>query len=209
MAAMAKPPSRYTPEPEPEIGELLDAELRRRGMSEAEIKAALRKKKRRKVIEFNAVRYPAHGRLPSASKIPDELCTVEYAAGQLKLHPKTVLRFIRDGRLRATRVGKSYRILRTDLDAFSGLPARAEAAASDAWVTSIVDVPGVGPTLAQKWALTVPGALGAKPEGAAPLRAEVIYEPERSHLKIVVTGPPAETVNLLALIRVWLEQLEP
>lgn len=207
MAGMAKPPGKYVPEPEPEMSERLDAELRRRGMSEAEIKAALRKKKRRKVIEFNAVRYPAHGRLPSAAQIPDELCTVEHAAGQLKLHPKTVLRFIRDGRLRATRVGKSYRILRADLDAFSGVPPRAEAPGADAWVTSIVDVSSVGPELAQKWARTVPGALGAGPHGTPPMRAEVIYEPERSHLKIVVTGPPAETVNLLALIRVWLEQL--
>ena len=36
---------------------LLKAELRHRGMSEREIHAVLRKKKRRKVLEFYALRY--------------------------------------------------------------------------------------------------------------------------------------------------------
>jgi excisionase family DNA binding protein len=56
----------------------------------------------------------------------EELCTVGFAATQLKLHPKTILRFIREGRLRATRVGKAFRILRADLDAFAGIPQRGE-----------------------------------------------------------------------------------
>jgi excisionase family DNA binding protein len=139
----------------------------------------------------------------------DELCTVDFAAGQLKLHPKTVLRFIHEGRLAATRVGKAYRILRADLDAFGGVPARAETEVDGAWVTSIVDIPGVGPDLAQKWARVVPSALDARPDNRLPMRAEVIYEAERSHLKIVLVGGAEDTVNLLSLIRVWLEQLEP
>jgi excisionase family DNA binding protein len=137
----------------------------------------------------------------------DELCTVEFAAERLKLHPKTVLRFIRDGRLRATRMGKSYRILRADLDAFAGVPPREEAVAGEAWVTSIVDVPGVGPELARKWASQVPSALAARPSDGPPIRADVIYEPERAHLKIILVGSPADTVSMLSLIRVWLDQL--
>ena len=50
----------------------------------------------------------------------EEVYTVEHAAERLKLHPKTVLRFIRDGRLRAVKVGKSYRILRTEMEAMTG-----------------------------------------------------------------------------------------
>ena len=136
-----------------------------------------------------------------------ELCTVEFAASRLKLHPKTVLRFIRDGRLRATRVGKSYRMVRADLEAFAGVPAPVEAPAVDAWVTSIVDIPGVGAELAQKWARTITGALDARAKGGSPMRAEVVYEPERSHLKIVLVGAPGDTADLLSLIRLWLEQL--
>ena len=47
----------------------------------------------------------------------EEVYTVEQFAERLKLHPKTVLRFIKDGRLRAVKVGKSYRILRTEMEA--------------------------------------------------------------------------------------------
>ena len=115
----------------------------------------------------------------------EELYTVEQAAERLKLHAKTVLRAIREERLRATRVGKSYRILKSDLDAFAGVPAE----------------------MAQKWARTITNALNARTPGGPPLRAEVIYEPERSHLKIIVVGPPGDVVNLMNLIRVWIEQL--
>jgi excisionase family DNA binding protein len=138
--------------------------------------------------------------------VSEELYTVEQVAERLKLHAKTVLRAIREERLRATRVGKSYRILRSDLEAFAGLPAQAPAV-GDPWITSIVDIPNIWPEMAQKWARTVTNALNARTPGGPPLRADVIYEPERSHLKIIVVGPPADVVNLMNLIRVWIEQL--
>lgn len=137
----------------------------------------------------------------------EELYTVEQAAERLKLHAKTVLRAIREARLRATRVGKSYRILKGDLDAFAGVPARAATAAGEPWITTIVDIPDIWPEMAQKWARTVTNALNARPPGGPLLRADVIYEPDRSHLKIIVVGPPGDVVNLMNLIRVWLEQL--
>lgn len=139
----------------------------------------------------------------------EELCTVDEAATRLKLHPKTVLRHIREGRLPARRLGKAYRIRLADLDAFAGVPpAPQPAPGQEPWVTSIVDAPGVTPTLAQKMAASVTNALNAR-RGDGLMRAEVIYEPERAHLKIVIVGPPGDTVNLLSLIRVWLEQLTP
>jgi excisionase family DNA binding protein len=202
-----------------ESAALLQAELRRRGMTDTEIAQTLRKKKRRKVLEFDLVKSRhlmtdprAAERKGASARAPrgrpsDELCTVDFAAEQLKLHPKTILRSIRDGRLRATRVGKSYRILRSDLEAFSGLPAAGVAPVEAPSVTAIVDVPGVGAEQARKWARTVPNALTGRREGARPIRADVIYEPEREHLKIVVVGAPDEAVNLLSLIRLWLEQI--
>lgn len=137
----------------------------------------------------------------------EELCTVDFAAERLKLHPKTVLRFIREGRLPARRIGKAYRIRRTDLDAFAGVPPSA-AAAPDPSITTIIDIPAVGPALAQKWARTVTNALNAKPMDGPLLRADVVYDAARAHLKIVVVGPPGDVINLMNLVRVWLDQLE-
>jgi len=147
----------------------------------------------------------------SRGRISEELCTVDFAAEQLNLHPRTVLRFIREGRLEAKKVGRSYRIARAHLEAFAGLPARietrSEPPAATATITSIVDVPDVGPQLAQTWARTVTSAVNGDPRGAAPMRTDVIYDPGRSHLKIIVIGAPNEVVNLLGLIRLWIEQL--
>ena len=138
----------------------------------------------------------------------EELRTVEDAAQLLQLHPKTILRFIRRGRLPATRVGKAYRIRRADLDALAGLPPRPGPGPADAWTTSIVDVPGVGSALAKKWASSVTAALNAKPRGGGgAMRVDVVHEPERSHLKIILTGSPGDAARLLGLVQVWAEQL--
>jgi excisionase family DNA binding protein len=140
----------------------------------------------------------------------EELRTVDDAARLLQLHPKTILRFIRRGRLPATRVGKAYRIRRADLDTLAGIPPLPAPTPAEAWTTSIVDVPGVGSELAQKWARTVTNALNAKPRaGGGAMRADVVYEPERSHLKIVVVASPGDAARLLGLVQVWLEQLRP
>jgi excisionase family DNA binding protein len=188
------------------LGVLKD-ELRRRGMTAAQIEGLLRKKKQRKPPETQPLPSKRASRGPQLPP-PGDLCTVSAAAHRLDLHPKTILRFIREGRLRATRIGKSYRILRADLDAFAGVPARSEAPAEAPWVTSIVDVPGVGPELAQKWARAVTSSLNASRGRDAVMRADVVYEPERSHLKIVLIGTPGDTAQLIAMIRVWLEQLK-
>lgn len=46
-----------------------------------------------------------------------EVLTVEQAALLLQLHRATVYKYIREGIVPAVRIGKSYRILRRDLDA--------------------------------------------------------------------------------------------
>lgn len=210
---MAKPPERPR-----EVGELLTEELRRRGMSEAEIAQATKKRKRRQVLEMNAVHSRWQRQIDPASRpklkaefrpnLLGNLLTVEFAARELNLHPKTILRFIHEGRLKANRVGKSYRILREDLEAFAGAPTGTLASENPARATSIVDIPGIDPDLAAKWAITVPAALRGRPAGAAPLRADVIYDPEARALKIVIVGSPADNADLLNLIRVWMDQLK-
>lgn len=47
-----------------------------------------------------------------------EILTVEQAAEYLQMHKGTVYRYIREGLLPAVRLGKVYRLLRRDVDAF-------------------------------------------------------------------------------------------
>lgn len=217
MAKDSNRPAKYVDKPSDSTHSELKAALRRRGMSPGEIDKTLRKKKRRKPLEFGVVK--SRHLLPMDTKpktpdkayhpapkpqVADEFCTVEFAAGMLKVHVKTILRFVRKGRLKATRIGKSYRILRSDLEAFAGapLPANAPPKAS---ITSIIDVPDVSPDTAKKWALAITSALNPRGARTAPVRADVIYEPDRAHVKFVVTGAPGDTLNLLGLIRMWIE----
>ena len=49
-----------------------------------------------------------------------ELYSVEQVAERLGLHVKTVRNYVREGRLKAVRIGKQYRIAREDLEAMTG-----------------------------------------------------------------------------------------
>src|SRR5690606_41503039 len=69
--------------------------------------------------------------------------TVEQAARLLGLHVKTVRGYVRDGRLKAVKIGKQYRIAREDLEAFTGLPLAPAGAARRAEASVIVEVEGV------------------------------------------------------------------
>ena len=133
------------------------------------------------------------------------MMTVDAAAEELQLHPKTVLRAIRTGRLRATRIGKAYRILRADLDAFAGVPPHeADDELLEPWVTVIVDMPDMDPKDARSWGM-LPASLRA-PADQLPLRADVIYEVERRHLKIIVVGSVERTTAVLGMIRARLKR---
>ena len=134
----------------------------------------------------------------------EEIYTVEQFAERLKLHPKTVLRFIREGRVRAMKVGRSYRILRSDLEAMTGVfptgPSRAGLR-----VTSIIDLADVDPRLAARlttYVTSVRMGTGAQPE---PMNVTVANDPARRSLKIVLVGSPADTADMLRLVQALAE----
>src|SRR4051812_42364503 len=136
-----------------------------------------------------------------------EFSTVAFAAERLGLHRKTVLRFIRDGRLKATRIGKSYRIRHVDLDAFAGVEQVSEPAEPSAWVTAIVQLAGVDAETARGWAIAIPAALKGRHGREAPMRADVIHDDERAELKIVLVGIPADVAVMLRAIQARADRL--
>ena len=50
----------------------------------------------------------------------DEWFSVDQVAQRLGLHVRTVRNYVRDGRLKAVRIGKQYRIARSDLEELTG-----------------------------------------------------------------------------------------
>ncbi len=134
----------------------------------------------------------------------EEVYTVEQFAERLKLHPKTVLRFIKEGRVRAVKVGKSYRILRSDLEAMTGLVLGANRAG--ARVTSIVDIPNATPEHAQHVARVLPALRMGRSTPADPMSLDVTYDPATRGLKVVIVGSPADTASILKMIEVLAEE---
>lgn len=132
-----------------------------------------------------------------------EVYTVERAADRLGLHPKTVRRFIQEGRLKATRIGKAYRILRADLDALVGAPAAPSTA--PVRVTAIVDLPQVEPQTARRLAAVLPAARTGNAAQGPPMSLDFAHDPALRTLKIVMIGSPDDVAAMLRLVQASLD----
>ncbi|MGY0022852.1 helix-turn-helix domain-containing protein [Streptomyces sp. cg35] len=134
--------------------------------------------------------------------------SLDQVAELLGLHVRTVRGYVRDGRLKATQVGRRYRVTRDDLEAFTGAPATAvPTAVVHAEASVIVQVDGVDPQAAMRLGNTVvatANSAGADRSGGR-LRVETVYDEERAVLKIVVLGGLAEAAELLKIVDVVVE----
>lgn len=131
----------------------------------------------------------------------EELLTVEAAAEALSLHAKTVLRHIREGRLRATKVGKQYRILRSDLASFAGAPVREP---SSARATCVVDLEDVDANQLQRLTAILLGARQGA-DHAQHLSIDVAHDPIRRSVKVIAVGSPGDLAMVLKLVDACLE----
>lgn len=139
--------------------------------------------------------------------VSEEFYTVDQSAQRLSLHPKTVLRLIHEGRLRATRIGKAYRVLRSDLDAFAGVaPSRAAAPTRPrARVTAIADIADLSPDQATRLANALQAALVSSEARAEPVQLDTAYDPIRHSLKAIVVASPGDAAALLRMVEPLLE----
>jgi excisionase family DNA binding protein len=113
-----------------------------------------------------------------------ELYSVEQVADRLGLHVKTVRNYVREGRLKAVRIGKQYRIAREDLEAMTGRPEpppEPVRRTRHVEVSSIVEIDAISPEMANRLTTSLIG-------GASGIRIETIYNAERGHMKIVLVG---------------------
>ncbi|CAD5265961.1 Excisionase [Bosea sp. 62] len=131
----------------------------------------------------------------------DGLVTVEQAAAELNLHPKTVLRYIREGRLPATRVGKSYRIARSRLDAFAGLASGRPEPGTAARATCILDIPDIAVERAERIATFLQAVALTGDADTPPLHLSTAFDPQARSLKVVLIGDPADVGRLLEMLQ--------
>ncbi|MFI7436065.1 helix-turn-helix domain-containing protein [Micromonospora haikouensis] len=130
----------------------------------------------------------------------EEMYSVEQVADLLGLHVRTVRGYIRSGRLRATRIGKQYRVARADLDALTGRPPAPPARGASVEVSSIVQVDGVDRATADRLGTFVLAGANNGYDLAHPLRVQTVHDEERNRMKIVILGGTAATADLLRMI---------
>src|SRR6185295_7083586 len=127
----------------------------------------------------------------------EEMYSVDQVAAQLGLHVRTVRNYIREGRLKAVRIGKQYRIAREHLEALTGRPAAPESQPPRRYVevSSIVQIEAIGFDAASR----VTNALMVSAKGRSaddePLRIDTIHDQERGRLKVILTGSIATTAS--------------
>ncbi|MEV5612966.1 helix-turn-helix domain-containing protein [Streptomyces sp. NPDC052225] len=125
--------------------------------------------------------------------------SLDQVADLLGLHVRTVRGYVREGRLKATQVGRRYRVTREDLEAFTGAPAAPRpAGGAHAEASVVVQVDGVDPQASMRLANTLVAAAGSR-GAAARLRVETVYDEERAVLKIIVLGGLADAAELLKI----------
>ena len=138
------------------------------------------------------------------------LYSVEQVAERLGLHVKTVRNYVREGRLKAVRIGKQYRIAADDLAVMTGRPVGSlepEAVRRTRHVEAscVVEVDAASPELAQRVSNDLMGAAQGRGSDEEPARVQAIYDPQRGRLKVIVIGSLETTATFLKLIAVLVE----
>jgi excisionase family DNA binding protein len=132
-----------------------------------------------------------------------EVYSVDQVATRLGLHVRTVRNYVRDGRLKAVRIGKQYRITAADLAAFTGLPAAGPAPAGKADLSGVAEIEDVDRATADRIATLVHASL----QGPQSVRVETIYDRERAVLKLIVLGDLAAGADLLRMVAGFVDGL--
>lgn len=135
------------------------------------------------------------------------LYSVDQVADLLGLHVRTVRGYVRDGRLKAVRIGKQYRISREDLEAFAGGPVAGPprdtaGRTRRVEVSAIVTIDAIGADGMTRLTNTLLAAVAHQDgrPGTVPVRVENVYDERRASLKVIILGDPDTVGSLLKII---------
>lgn len=140
-----------------------------------------------------------------------DLFSVMDIAVRLNLHVKTVRNYVREGRLKATRIGKQYRISRADLEAFTGhpvpsTPGEMARRQRHVEVSGIVQIDAISPEVAAQLDNALSAFVRARAQPEEPLRISTLYDEHIGRMKIILLAGPSEASSALKLISALLEK---
>jgi excisionase family DNA binding protein len=149
-----------------------------------------------------------------------KLYTVEEVAGILNLHPKTVVRFIHEGKITARKIGRSWMISGADLKAY----AHAELAPGDGLqtaekpvphyetlsdrisVSAVIEITEENSEEASRISNSLMAVLNCKDESFGQSRFDFFYYPETQKAKYVLYGSPEFITRILGIFEMLCAQ---
>jgi excisionase family DNA binding protein len=139
--------------------------------------------------------------------------TVEQISEMLDIHPKTIQRYIREGKLRAVKLGKAWRVTGHDLSTFTESTAvKPESAETgeklQALASSVVDIPVTGKDEAIRIMNTLTAALNVKPPeyGLSSLHCQFIEEERK--VRVMLWGGVRFTAAMMDAMTMLTENNE-
>ncbi len=137
--------------------------------------------------------------------------TVEQVSNFLSMHPKTIQRYIREGKLQAKKVGKGWRIAGHDLSTFaegSGIDEADFAKTADNKITmsAVIDVDVNSPEESIRISNMLTGALNSKQPDTARSTMHTQYIEYEKKLRITLWGGIGFVQKMLAIISVVAKQ---
>ena len=145
------------------------------------------------------------------------LYSIEELSGILKLHPKTILRFIHEGKIKARKIGRTWMVSQEDLRDYAhgelagrGKPAeepRFDTIAERISVSAVIEITEANSEEASRISNSLMAMLNCKDESWGRSRFDFFYYPEIGKAKYVLYGSPA-FINAILVVFERLYQQE-
>lgn len=132
-----------------------------------------------------------------SDNMTDRYYTVDEIAEMIKIHPKTVQRYIREGRLRATKVGKSWRVSGHDLSTFTEGGSVADTAPlmmdesferAEIKISAVIDIPVANTQESVRIANTLTAISNSKPPEYGSSAMQTQYLLSEKVIRVMVWG---------------------
>jgi excisionase family DNA binding protein len=149
--------------------------------------------------------------MPSAAALTPALLSVERVAEILTLNVRTVRNYVRSGALKATRIGKQYRIGLADLEAFTGRPVespdeRALSRGGRVEVSSVINLEGVTPALASRITNMLMATANVLRSIEQPVAVSTTYDVQLDRMRVLLAADLKSTRDFLSMINAVVEE---
>ncbi len=148
----------------------------------------------------------------------DKLYTVTELTGILKLHSKTVVRFIHEGKIKARKIGRSWMVSETDLKNYVHGELSSPAAVPETvnystlegriTVSAVFEIEEQNSEEASRISNSLMAMLNSRGGTGGKTRFDFFYYPEIQKAKYVVYGNPKTVMEVIRIFEILSEQKE-